>query len=156
VSVEQSGETWNIRELWRTTLGTQIHAPVFHENHIYLNANENDNLKGGGRNAPGMVCFDLDGNVRWQSDNQPGIDRGGFIVVDGRAYLLNGQSGQIHLIQLTPEGYREVDTAKVFETGRNNQNIWGPMALSDGYLVVRDQLTIKCLDLRPSRQASAR
>jgi len=155
VRLDRSGDGFVITELWRTELGTQIHAAVFHDGYIYINSNENDNLKAGGKNAPGMVCLNLDGKVQWQTGNQPSIDRGGMIVADGRAYLLGGETGVLHLVQLSPNSYAELDSAKVVQAGRGNEHIWGPMALSNGYLVVRDQKQMKCFDLRLARQAKA-
>ena len=155
VRLDKSGDGFSVTELWRTEDGTQIHPAIFHGGRLYLNGNTNETLRGKGKNAPGLMCFDLEGDVQWRSDNEPGIDRGGMIVADGRAYLLNGQSGQLHLVQLDPNGYIEADTAKIFETGGQNVNIWAPLALSNGYLIARDQQTMKCLDLKAQRQARA-
>ncbi len=156
VRVDKEGEGFKVTELWKTPQGTQIHPAFLHEGHLFLNANTNETLKGKGDNAPGLICMNLEGQVKWRTNNRPSIDRGGMIVADGRAYMLNGQSGDLHLLELNSRGYKELATAKIFQTGKQNTNIWSPMSLSDGYLLLRDQQQLKCLDLRNNRQVSLR
>lgn len=156
IQVTRNGEAWEVKELWKTTHGTQIHPAYVIGEHIFLNGNTNETLKARGQDAPGIICFDLDGTIKWTAGNEPPIERGGMIVVDGNGYLLNGQSGQLHLINISPQGFKPLDSAKLFETGGRNQNIWAPMALSNGYLILRDQQTLKCIDLQHNRQAAAR
>ena len=47
-----------------------------------------------------------------------------------------------------PAGYREIASAQVFETKPGRNMIWAPMSYANGYLIVRSQDQMKCLDLR--------
>jgi len=51
----------------------------------------------------------------------------------------------LRIIEPSPEGYKELAIAKGVLEGRE---IWGPLALSNGRLVVRDQRQMKCLDVK--------
>jgi outer membrane protein assembly factor BamB len=157
VRIDRDGESFSIHELWKTDHGAQIHPAMLHENHLYLNANTNETLKQRDEHGPGVICLDLEGGLQWSNDNKPSINRGGMLLIDGVAYLLSGDTGFLHLFRPNPRGYDELDRAQVFpKPGARQEPIWGPMALADGYLVLRDQKHLKCLDLKPRRQARAR
>jgi hypothetical protein len=61
---------------------------------------------------------------------------------------LGGQDGVLKLIELSPDGYRELASAKMFKNLRSKgNNLWAPFALSDGKLIIRSQDEMKCVDL---------
>ena len=55
----------------------------------------------------------------------------------------DGKRGTLHLVEPSPEGYREVARAKILD----GQRMWSPMALSRGRLLLRNQERMICLDL---------
>ena len=44
----------------------------------------------------------------------------------------------------TPDGYRRMAQSEIFPNGHD---AWGPMAIADGRLIVRDMTRMTCLDL---------
>jgi outer membrane protein assembly factor BamB len=93
-----------------------------------------------------MVCLDLDGNVKWKTGRSPVVfDKGGFILADGLILSVNGtDDGMVYLIEPSPDGFKPLASAKMLETRES----WGPLALSDGKLIIRDQKQMKCLVVR--------
>ena len=57
---------------------------------------------------------------------------------------LDGKDGTLHLVDPSPDGYKELAQAKVL-VGRE---LWAPLALSDGKLLLRNNKAMKCLDLK--------
>jgi len=141
IRIERDGGEFRVKELFKTdACGSQIHQPLFFEDHLYVNSNSNER-------QDGMMCLDLDGNVLWQTKDKDGLplfERGNLLFVDGMILNLDGKTGWLHLIEPSPEGYKELARAHVLD----GKQMWSPMALSHGKLLVRDQEQMKCLDLR--------
>jgi len=134
--VARDGEQWSATKLFANhSCGSQIHNALLYEDHLYANSNNT---------SSGLVCLDLDGNLKWKTGRSPGFDIGNLILADGLIYILDGARGVLRLAEATPEGYKELAQVKVLST----KMAWAPMALSDGKLVVRDQKQMKCLDVR--------
>jgi hypothetical protein len=89
----------------------------------------------------------LDGKVLWRTGDQEGLptfERGNLLFADGLIIEFDGKKGTLHLIEPSPEGYKELAQAKLF----SGKEMWAPMALSQGKLLVRNQEEMKCVDLR--------
>jgi outer membrane protein assembly factor BamB len=108
-----------------------IHNALLYEKHLYVNSNA-------------LMCLDLDGNVKWTSARSATFEMGNLIIADGLIYILDGASGTLRMVQASPEGYKELGKAQVLE----GKELWAPMALSDGRLILRDQKQMKCLDVK--------
>jgi outer membrane protein assembly factor BamB len=137
IQVEKQGEDFVARELYRTDdFGTHAHPPVLYNGHLYGQCSTNDR-------RDGLVCMDLDGNVKWQTKRSPNFDKGGLILADGLILTCDG-SRKIYLIEPGPQGFKLLASAEVLETRMS----WAPLALCDGKLLVRDQSQMKCLAVR--------
>jgi outer membrane protein assembly factor BamB len=112
--------------------GSDQQTPVFYQGFLY-----------GVRPNEEMVCLDLDGNVRWSSGTQNKFGLGPYIAADGMLIVLN-DDGVLSLIEARPDKFVLLARAKVLEGIES----WGPPALVEGRLIVRDFTTMKCLDLR--------
>ena len=137
LSLRQSGGEFAAKEDFRLTIGSQIHGAILIGDHLYMVANEN-------KAKNGLACVDLSGTLKWQTGTSPGLDRGNFIYADGRIYSMDGGSGELRIIEPSPAGYKELAKAKVLD----RRPCWAAMALSDGKLICRDRLGLKCVDLR--------
>ncbi|MFO7973831.1 MAG: PQQ-binding-like beta-propeller repeat protein [Candidatus Hydrogenedentota bacterium] len=141
IQIKRDGDAFNVTELFKTDdCGSQIHQALLHEGHLYANSNSNTR-------SDGMVCMTLEGELKWRtrdSDELPRFERGNLLLADGMIISLDGKTGILHLVDPSPEGYKELASAKIFDGHR----MWAPMALTDGRLLLRDQEQIKCLDLK--------
>lgn len=148
IEVERSTDLeWSVREVGKhESAGSQVHTPILFQEHLYANLNHNENKIRSRRNEGGLGCFDLAGNLLWNTGEDPNFDRGGFIFADGLLFSLDGRTGDFVLIDPSPQGYRELDRAKPF-SGRGGQ-IWAPLAIADGRILIRSQEELVCLDVR--------
>ena len=93
-----------------------------------------------------MKCMTLDGEVVWEKGSAPGFDLGALILVDGLILNQNGKNGDIHLIEPSPEGYKELGKASFFDS--KISQAWAPLAFSNGKLIIRDLEKMVCIDLQ--------
>jgi len=122
-------------------VGSHIHPAFFHGGYLYALCNTNER-------KDGLVCFDLRCRIVWQTGRSPNLSKGGSILTaDGLIYQMDGATGELHIVEPSPKGFRSLDKVKLL----GGREIWGPLALSDGYLIVRDQMQMKCLDIKPGR-----
>jgi prepilin-type processing-associated H-X9-DG protein len=165
LKVRNDGGDWSTEKVFDMVLGTQIHPPFVIDNHLYLLANENANHKGEARKNGGLMCLDVEGNVVWNTGDEPFMGRGNMIFADGHLLIQDGEVGYLRAVKPSPSGYEEVAFADVFgkkaevdaqiakQAGRSVIKVpdfkyWSPMALSEGRLIMRGQDRLKCLDLR--------
>ena len=141
IQIVSNGGQFVVEELFKTdACGSQIHEPLFYDNHLYMNSN-------GNRRSDGMLCLTLDGEVRWKTkDNKelPRFQRGNLLMADEMIISLDGGKGTLHLIEPSPQAFKQLAVAQI---GEDKQS-WSPMALSNGKLLVRDFDEMFCLDLR--------
>lgn len=138
LEITKPGEEFEINELFLTEeAGCKMHPAVHYENHLYLNHNGRPNQ---------MKCLTMDGKVVWEEGAAPGFEMGAMILVDGLIINQNGQNGDIHLIEPSPEGYKELGKASYFSSSKSQA--WSPLAFSQGKLIVRDLEKMVCVDLQ--------
>jgi outer membrane protein assembly factor BamB len=141
IHVLAEGDTYAVKELFRLTpeqFGSEQQTPILYRQNIY-----------GVREDGQLVCLDLEGRVVWTSGktNRFGRQgRGPLIVADGMLMVMTGD-GELALVEAEPTGFEKLASAQVLHEGES----WGPMALSGGMLVIRDLVTMVCLDMRSGR-----
>jgi outer membrane protein assembly factor BamB len=105
----------------------------------------NGHLFAVGKKQRGLfTCLNPDGKVVWDSAGKAAFELGGFILADGMFYVVEGKNGTVHLVEANVTGYKELGKAQVL----GGEEVWGPPALSDGKLIVRDLTKMVCLDVR--------
>ena len=136
LKIEKKGGKFAAAELYKTDdFGSHAHPAVLYEGHLYGHCTTNTR-------RDGMVCMDLDGNVKWKTGRSPVVfDKGGFILVDGLIISIDGGVGILNLIEPNPQGFKRLAHAKLL----NTKESWAPLALSDGKLIIRDQGQMKCV-----------
>lgn len=112
--------------------GAAQHTPIYHDGHIY-----------GIRPDEQFVCLDLDGTIVWTSGSDCKFGIGPFLLANNIFYAMDDH-GLLRMFSATPQAYRQLGEAKVLE----GPDSWGPMAMANGLLVLRDLNIMKCLDMR--------
>ncbi|MFC1718018.1 PQQ-binding-like beta-propeller repeat protein [Candidatus Poribacteria bacterium] len=139
IKVEKESSKYTVTEVYTTQeFGTHVHPAILYNGHLYAHCTDNTGRK------DGMVCMDLDGNVKWKTGRTPAFDKGGFILADGMIFSVDGIKGILYLIEPDPEGFRELSSAKLLDTNQ----CWAPLALSHGKLLIRDKKQMKCVNVR--------
>ncbi len=128
-------------DLTSTQFNSEVHTPILYQNHLFAVSS-----KTRGR----FTCLGLDGKVVWQSpvvsgnaDASRTFDLGGFLLADGMFFVLDGKSGILRLIEANTKEYKELASAQIL----TEEDVWGPMALSNGKLVIRDMRQMFCLQV---------
>ncbi|MBI5281987.1 MAG: PQQ-like beta-propeller repeat protein [Candidatus Solibacter usitatus] len=114
---------------------SEVHTPIVYKGHFFAVGKKRRGL---------FTCLDFNGNKVWDSDGKAAFELGSFLLADGMFYILEGKTGMLRLIEANTTGYKELDKAQVL----SGEDVWGPMALSDGKLVLRDLTKMVCIDVR--------
>jgi outer membrane protein assembly factor BamB len=117
-------------DLWNS----EVHTPILHENHLFAVGKEKRGL---------FSCVDLDGKVVWDSADQASFGLGSFLLADGMFFVLEGKTGMLRLIDANTKAYREIAHAQVL----SGHDVWAPMALSQGRLILRDMQRMVCIQV---------
>ena len=91
-----------------------------------------------------FTCVAPDGKQVWTSEGKASFELGSFLLADGMFLILEGKTGVLRLVEASTAAYKELASAPVLK----GPDVWGPLALSDGKLVVRDLGQMVCLDLK--------
>lgn len=85
--------------------------------------------------------------IIWSSGQDKRFGLGPYMIADNKLFILN-DDGTLTIARPSTSEYIELDSYRVLE----GQDAWGPLAIADGYLVMRDSETMVCLDLSAKRQ----
>ena len=113
---------------------SEHHTPILSGDYIY-----GVRKRGGGQ----LVCMNRDGQEQWNSQGDR-FGHGPYLVADGLVFVMDDH-GVLTIAEATPDGYKRLDQHEVFPDGHD---AWGPMAMVEGRLVLRDMTRMVCLDLK--------
>ena len=91
-----------------------------------------------------FVCINTDGEMAWASGKTDRFTQGlgPFLLANDLFYLLDDH-GLLILARASLDGYEVLSKAQVL----HGHDAWGPMALVDGRLILRDSRNMICLDV---------
>lgn len=106
----------------------------------------------------GWVCQDLKtGEPLWR-DRDP-LEMGSVTSAEGKLYCLGEDSGDVVLVDASPDGWQEVSRFKLdpqSDQRKPEGRIWTHPVICDGRLYLRDQNLLYCYDIRdPEANAAA-
>ena len=129
---------FKVDEIFKTEeAGCKMHPALLYEGHFYLNNNKKPNH---------MACLTMDGQMAWEKGTAPNFEMGALLMVDNLIIAQNGKNGDIHLIEPSPDSYKELGKASFFNSEKSQA--WAPMAYSQGKLIVRDMEKMVCVGLQ--------
>ncbi|MEI7905311.1 MAG: PQQ-binding-like beta-propeller repeat protein [Candidatus Firestonebacteria bacterium] len=111
----------DVKEAFRleeSLFGSRVQTPVLFKNMILAN-----------RESVEFVCIDLEGKVKWTYSKEK-IGLCPFMVADGMMYIMT-EKGRLLLADISESGIEIKSKASVVK----GQQIWGPMAISNGKLL---------------------
>jgi outer membrane protein assembly factor BamB len=93
-----------------------------------------------------LVCVNPDDVTRpvWTSGKDHRFGLGPYLIADNKMFILS-DDGTLTLIKPDSKRYIQLAQKKLFD----GQDAWAPMAIADGYLVLRDSKTMYCVNLKP-------
>jgi len=121
-------------------LASEQQTPVFLNGYLY-----GIQPKDAGEMRNQFVCC-KSGNTRKFIMNSGKTERfglGPYIFADGKFFILN-DDGEMSIVNASPSHFKVSDRRKIFD----GQDSWGPLAITGGYLLMRDSKQMVCLDIR--------
>ncbi len=145
IRVERNGDEFRARKVFSfpsSVWNSETHTPIVYQNHLF----------GVGKKRRGLfTCLDLDGRQVWTSEGKASFGLGSYILADGMFFLLEGKTGKLRLLDADATEYRELESAQVL----SGHDVWAPLALAHGKLLVRDLTKMVCLDVAADAAAGA-
>ncbi len=138
VRVRRTGEAFKaepVFDMKNNEWNSEVHTPIVHKGHMFAVGKKKRGL---------FTCLSFDGKEVWTSEGKASFGLGSFLMADGMFFVLEGDTGKLRLIEASTTGYNELASAQVLA----GQEVWGPMALSEGKLVLRDLTKMVCLNVR--------
>ena len=95
-----------------------------------------------------LVCVHPDDFTRvvWSSGQDKRFGLGPYMIADNKLFIVS-DDGTLTIARPSTREYIELDTCRVME----GHDAWGPLAIADGYLVMRDSKSMVCLDMAVER-----
>jgi outer membrane protein assembly factor BamB len=135
--VLQSGGKFSaekVFELSPAEWNSEVHTPIIYKGHLFAV----------GRNRRGLFsCLNKEGQIVWDSRGKASFDLGSFLLADGMFFILDGKTGLLRILEASTTSYRELASAQIL----SGHDVWGPMALSQGKLVMRDLTKMVCVQV---------
>jgi outer membrane protein assembly factor BamB len=121
-------------------LACEQQSPIYYQGHLFGIL-----PKDGGTLRNQLVCVDpsTPKKIIWSSGKTTKFGLGPYLISDNKIFILNDE-GVLTIVIPNNSKFEFLDEAKVFDA----QDAWAPMALADGYLVLRDSKKMVCLDLK--------
>jgi outer membrane protein assembly factor BamB len=140
----KSGEEFDVKVLQkyrpREGIASEQQTPIYHNGHIYCIQPKD---AGGSRNQLVRVSENDVMNPIWTSGKDERFGLGPYIIADGKFFILN-DDGVLTLGRATPTGWKTLGSTKVID----GVDSWGPFAIADGYLLMRDSKKMVCIDIK--------
>lgn len=101
--------------------------------------------KDGGASRTQFICVHPDDVSKqiWTSGKENKYGYGPYMIADGKIFLLN-DDGTLIIIKASSKSFQIMDEAKILD----GHDAWAPLALADGYMLLRDDVKMVCVDLR--------
>jgi outer membrane protein assembly factor BamB len=142
LQVTKDGESFTVKSLYTLTprdgLACEQQTPILYRGHLFGILPKD---AGALRNQ--FACFHPDGRVIWSSGKTRRYGLGSFIIVDDKILIMN-DDGVLTFIEASLTSFEELARTDVLD----GRDAWGPMAFTNGLLLVRDSRRLVCLDLR--------
>ena len=147
IKVEKKADgSYGTTELFTTEeFGDQTKTPLFYKGHFYAEYGTNNR-------RDGMVCMDINGQIKWKTKKEPDFNKGSMILADGLILATDGAK-TLYLIEPDPSTFKPIASAELLAEQKSDdpgaarfgtQN-WAPIALADGKLLIRDQSRMMCV-----------
>lgn len=136
--VRRDGETFTAEKVFSmpsSDWNSEVHTPILFQDHLFAVGKKQRGL---------FTCLDLNGRQVWTSEDKATFELGSYILADGMFFVLEGKTGMLRVIEANTTGYQELAAAQVL----SGPDVWAPMALSDGKLIVRDMSKMLCLAVK--------
>jgi outer membrane protein assembly factor BamB len=146
IRVKHEGDNWDVEKVFVLTTSewnAEVHTPILYKDRLFAVGKKSRGL---------FTCLDLDGKIVWTSEGKGTFGLGSFLLADGMFFVLDGDTGMLRLFEASTTECKELAHAQVLSGG----DVWAPMALSDGKLVLRDMKKMVCVEVKAAAASAQR
>ncbi len=120
-------------------IASEQQTPITFNNHIFTIL-----PKDAGSNRNQFVCCSTNDckNILWTSGKSERFGLGPYVVADNKFFILK-DDGTLSIAKATTKEFILLDKRKIM----NGHDAWGPMAIVDGRLLMRDSKKMLCIDI---------
>ena len=137
IRVKKEGEQFMPEKLFvlpATEWNSEVHTPIVYKDHFFAVGKKQRGL---------FTCLNLEGKQVWTSEGKAAFGLGSYLLADGMFFILEGDTGMLRLIEADTTEYKELAHAQIL----SGKDVWAPLALSDGKLLIRDMARMVCLQV---------
>jgi outer membrane protein assembly factor BamB len=144
LQISRSGENFSARvlQIYKPSegLASEQQTPIFYQGFVFGILPKD---AGPARNQ--FVCCSPSDvrKILWTSSKTDRYGLGPYIVADGKFYILS-DDGTLTIAKAITSSFQFLDKFKMMD----GQDAWGPMAIADGKLLLRDSKQMLCIDIR--------
>jgi len=141
IQVKKDGDKFTVEQLFKMAANdwnSEVHTPILFQNHMFAVGKKQRGL---------FTCLDMDGKQVWTSEAKASFGLGSYLLADGMFFVLEGDTGMLRVLEANTKEYRELAKIQVL----SGHDVWAPMALSNGKLVLRDMTKMVCIDVKGSK-----
>ena len=142
--ITRSGESYSVQtlQIYKPSQGmaSEQQTPIYTNGFVF-----NIQPKDAGTSRNQFVCCKPDNfnNILWTSSTTDRFGLGPYILADNKFYILSDE-GELTIARFSTSRFEVLDKARIIE----GQDSWGPLAIADGMLVLRDSKQMVCVDLK--------
>lgn len=121
-------------------MASEQQTPIFYKGFVY-----GIQPKDAAATRNQFVCCKPDNfkKLLWTSSSTERFGLGPYILADGKFFIVNDE-GELTIAKYSTTRFEVLDKARVIE----GQDSWGPIAIADGKLLMRDSKLMVCLDVQ--------
>jgi outer membrane protein assembly factor BamB len=131
-----------VRQLYKPSegLASEQQTPVFHDGCLYGILPKD---AGALRNQ--FACYRANDCKKaiLSSGKTERFGMGPYVLADGKFFILN-DDGEMTIARVSPSKFRVLGKARIID----GQDSWGPIAITGGYLLMRDARQMVCIDIK--------
>jgi outer membrane protein assembly factor BamB len=121
-------------------LASEQQTPIFYHGMLY-GIQPKD---AGGLRNQFVSCSSVDcQKITLSSGKADRFGLGPYILADGKFFILN-DDGEMTIARVSSSGFSVLDKARVID----GQDSWGPIAITGGYLLMRDSKQMVCMNIK--------
>lgn len=144
IKLVANGETFtvNVLQKYAPTDGvcSEQQTPLFYKGFIFAILPKD----AGGRRNQFVCCKPTDcKNILWTSGKEIRFGLGPYIIADNKFFILD-DDGTLTIAEANTSKFVLLSKTKIID----GQDAWGPFAIADGFLIMRDSKEMLCLNIK--------
>ena len=121
-------------------MSSEQQTPIYKDGVVF-----NIQTKDAGTSKNQFICCAPDDlkKILWTSPTSDRFGMGPYIIADNKFFILSDE-GDLTIARYSTSKFEILDKAKVIE----GEDAWGPFAITNGLMVLRNSKKMVCVDLR--------